>query len=102
MNGGSGGWIFRFFGQATLSPTNSNVFFEKFFQKVPKKVRVHSNEQHLLHDLCNDIRKVKRPYFSPKLCTVAREVKFLGGNRVVEDVAERESVFTVASSELVE
>ena len=61
----------------TLSPTNSNVFFEKFFQKVPTKVRVHSDEQHLLHDLCNDILEVKRSYFSPKVCTVAREVKFV-------------------------
>ena len=86
--------FFGFSGKQPCLRQNSNVFFEKFFQKVPKKeVQVHRNEQHLLHDLCNDIRKVKRSYFSPKVFTVAREVKFSGGNRVVEGVAERELFF---------
>lgn len=59
-----------------VSDKTQTFFLKSFFKKFRRKYGFTVNEQHLLHDLCNDIRKVKRLYFSPKVCTVAREVKF--------------------------
>lgn len=94
--------FFGFSGKQPCLRQTQTFFLKSFFKKFRRKFGFTVNEQHLLHELCNDIRKVERSYFSPKVCTVAREVKFFGGNRVVEDVAERKLVFTGASSELIE